>query len=173
MDGQAILVIALKGTQVLGVIDQDGLQLAVSRQVSPQQEGEMILKCLETWDRLLLFRDVHVVRHFLPLQACFIHVKDLLGLYPPLLDEGPEFIRVRSRGVSVSALSLTRALDATKGIAGLEIVESALAGNKIEYGARLLRLQVVVALHALLGVVEGHVETLTLTMIHPHDQHFL
>ena len=57
---------------------------------------------------------------------------------------------------------------------GLEIVESARAGYKIGYGTSLLRLQVVVALHGLiLGVVEGHIETLTLTMIPPCDQHLL
>ena len=57
---------------------------------------------------------------------------------------------------------------------GREIVEPARAGNKIGYGAHLLLFQVVVALHGrLLGVVEGHVETLMLPMVHPRDQHFL
>ena len=79
------------------------------------------------------------------------------GLYPP---PPSSMMRLSSSGY--------------EGIAGLEIVEPACAGNKIGYGARLLHLQVVVALHGLLiGVVEGHVEALMLTMIHPCDQHLL
>ena len=83
VDGQAIFVIALKGTQVLSMVEQDWLQLRVSGQVIPQQEGETVLKHLETWGKLLLLRDVLAVRQFLPLQAPFIHVEDLLGLVPP------------------------------------------------------------------------------------------
>ena len=55
----------------------------------------------------------------------------------------------------------------------LKLVEPPRAGSEFWYGAFLL-LQVLVALHALiLGIVEGHIETLTLSMVHPHDQHFL
>ena len=149
LEGQAVLIIALKGTRVLGIVDQDGFQLAVSSQVSPHKEGDTVLKCLETWGRLLL-HDVCAFRHLLLLQARFIHIKRLLGLVPPLLDDGRKFIRVQSSGVCISALSLTRVLDATEGIAALEIVKPALAGNKIGYGARLLRLQVLLAFHGLL-----------------------
>ena len=35
VDRQAGLIVALKGTRVLGMVDQDGLHLAVSRQASP------------------------------------------------------------------------------------------------------------------------------------------
>ena len=60
-------------------------------------------------------------------------------------------------------------------IAGLKLVKSDRAGDKSEYGAHLLLLlllQVVVAIHGLLlGVVKGHVKTLTLPTIHPRDQH--
>ena len=62
------------------MVDQDGLVFAVSRQVSPQQKGETVLKCLEAWGRLLLPNDVRAVRHFFPLQARFIHIKNLLEL---------------------------------------------------------------------------------------------
>ena len=82
MDRQAGLSIDLECTRVLGVVDQDGLELAVSHQVSPQQEGETALKCLEAWGRLLP-RDVRAVRHFFPLQARFIHIENLLGLEFP------------------------------------------------------------------------------------------
>ena len=83
MDRQAGLCITLEFTRVLGVVDQDGFQLAISRQVSPKQEGEIVLKCLEAWGRLLLPRDVCSVKHFLPLQARFIHCKHPMGLVPP------------------------------------------------------------------------------------------
>ena len=97
-------------------------------------------------------------------------MKDLLGLVSPLLDDGPEFIRVQSRGISVSALSLPRALDAMEGIAGLEVIKPPRASNKFWYGARLLYLQVVVALHCLpLGVVKCHAEALTLPVVYPRD----
>ena len=39
MDRQAGLFIARECTRVLGMVHQDGLELAVSHQVSPQQEG--------------------------------------------------------------------------------------------------------------------------------------
>ena len=61
MDRHAGLIIPLECTRVLGMVDKDGLELAVSCQVSPQQEGEMILKCLEARGRLLLPRDVCAV----------------------------------------------------------------------------------------------------------------
>ena len=67
------------------------------------------MKCFEAWGRLLP-RDIHAFRHFLPLQACFIHIKDLLGLVPPILDDGPETIWVGNSGALVSALSLSREL---------------------------------------------------------------
>ena len=47
VDRQVGLIRALKGTRVLGVVDQDGLQFAVSHQVSPQQEGETVLNALK------------------------------------------------------------------------------------------------------------------------------
>ena len=40
VDRQAGLIITLECTRVLGVVNQDGLEFAVSRQVSLQQEGE-------------------------------------------------------------------------------------------------------------------------------------
>ena len=92
VDRQAALIIPLECMRVLSVVDQDGLQLAVSRQVSPQQEGEMVLERFEARGRLLLLRDVRAFWHFLPPQARFIHIKYLLGLVPPLLDDGPETI---------------------------------------------------------------------------------
>ena len=170
VDGQAVLIVALKGTRVLSVVHQDGLELAVSRQVHPQQEGETILESLEAWARLLLLGDVRVFRHFLPLQARFIHVEDLLGLVTPLLDDDPEFVRIRSSDIDVSAFSLPRALDAMKGMTGLEIVKPAHAGYKIGYGARLLRLQVFIDFQdPLFGVVESHAQALPLAMVHPCD----
>ena len=89
------------------MVDQDGLDLAVSHQVSPQQEGETVLKCLEARGRLLLPCDVRAVRHFFPLQARLIHVEHLLGLLPSLLNDGPETIWIGSSGVLVSSLSLS------------------------------------------------------------------
>ena len=106
---QAALIVTLECSRFLGVVDQDGLELAVSRQVSPQLEGDTVLKRFEARGRLLLPRDVRAVRHFLP-QACFIHVNNLLGLVPPVLNDGPETIWVGSSGVLLSALSLSRAL---------------------------------------------------------------
>ena len=82
MERQAGLFIALECTRVLSVIHHDGLELAVSHQVSPQQKGEMVLECFEARGRLLPC-DVCAFRHLLPLQACLIHVEYLLGLVPP------------------------------------------------------------------------------------------
>ena len=62
VDRQAALIVALKGTWVLGVVHQDGLEFAFSRQVRPQQEGETFLERLEAWDRLL--GDARAFRHF-------------------------------------------------------------------------------------------------------------
>ena len=110
MGRQAGLIIPLECTRVLGVIDQDGLELAFSSQVSPQQEGETVLKCLEARGRLFLPRDVRAVRHFLPQQAHLIYVEYLLGLVPPLLDhldDGPETIWVGSSGIIFGTLSLS------------------------------------------------------------------
>ena len=94
VDRQAGLIITLECTLVLGVVDQDGLEFGVSRQVSLQQEGETVLGCFEARGRLHLPRDVRAFRHLLPLQACFIHVKYLLGLVTTLLDDGPQTIQV-------------------------------------------------------------------------------
>ena len=44
VDRHAGLIVSLEHTRV---VDQDRFELAVSRQVSPQQEGEKVLKCLE------------------------------------------------------------------------------------------------------------------------------
>ena len=174
MDKQARLCIALECMRVLGVIHNDGLQLAVSRQVGPQQKGETVLKCLEARGRLLLPRDVHAVRHFFPLQAHSINVKHLLGIAPLLLDDGPETIWVGSSGIFVSALSLYRALYIREPITGLKLIKPARVGNKLGYGARLLLLEVVEAIHGLLfGVTKGHIQALTLPMIHLRDQHLL
>ena len=83
MDRQAGLSTDLECMRFLGVVDQDGLQLAVSRQVSPQQDGKTVLERFEARGRLLLPRDVSAFRHLLPLQAHFIHVEHLLGIVPP------------------------------------------------------------------------------------------
>ena len=124
----------------------------------PQQEGAAILECLKSRGRLLLPRDVRAVRCLLSMEARLIHIKHLVGRVPPLLDDGLEFVQERSSGVGVSAPSLTRVPDATEGRAGLELVEPALAGYKFWYGAHLLRLQVVVAVHGLpFDVVRRHV----------------
>ena len=80
VDRQAGIVVTLEYTRVLFIVDQDELKFAVSCQVSPQQEGETVLKCHEARGTLLLPRDVREVRHCLPLLARFIHIKDLLGL---------------------------------------------------------------------------------------------
>ena len=85
MDRQVGLCIVLECTRVLGLVHHDMLKLAVSRQVSPQHEGEMVLERFEARGRLLLPLDVQAFRHFLPLQAHFIHVEHLLGLVPPSL----------------------------------------------------------------------------------------
>ena len=53
---------------------------------------------------------------------------------------------------------------------GLKLVKPARAGVEFGYAARLLLLQVAEALHGLLfGVVEGHVQALRLSMIHPRE----
>ena len=130
------------------MVDQDELEFAVSHQVSPQQEGETALKYLEARDRVLLPRDVHAVRHFLSLQACFIHVEDLLGLVPSLLlDNVPEMIWVGSSGIFIGSLGLFQALYIMKPIADLKVVKAAHADVEFWYGARLLLLQVAEAFH--------------------------
>ena len=106
MDRQAGLFIALECKKVLSLVHHDGLEFAVSHQVSPQQEGETVFERSETQGRLLLPHDVRSFRHLLPLQACFIHVEHLLGLVPLLLDDGLKTIWVGSSGVLVDALSL-------------------------------------------------------------------
>ena len=59
-------------------------------------------------------------------------------------------------------------------IVHLKLIKQTDAGNKIRHGAGVLLLQVAVALHGLLlGVVKGHVKSLTLPMVHPCDQHLL
>ena len=55
VDGQAVLIVALKGTRVLGVVHQDGLKLAVSRQVRPQQEGETVLEAWADFSSLVMY----------------------------------------------------------------------------------------------------------------------
>ena len=69
MDRQDGLFIALECTRVPGIVHHDGLEFAVSRQFSPQQEGEIVLECFKARGRLLLPRDVCAFRHLLPLQA--------------------------------------------------------------------------------------------------------
>ena len=151
------------------MVDQDWLEFAVSCQVSPQQEGEMVLECFEAWGRLLLLCDVRTFRHLLPVQARFIHVENLLGLVSPLLNDGPETIWVGSSIVVVGAHSLSRALNIMEEpIAGLKLLKPARAGRELGYGAGLLLLQVVVAIHGLiLGVIKGHIKALMLPLIHP------
>ena len=174
MDRQAGLFITFECTGVLSVVDQDGLELAVSRQVGPQKEGEMVLKCFEARGRLLLSRDVRAFRLVFPLQACFIHIKNLLGVVTPLLDDGLETIWVGSSGVLFSVFSFSRVLYVMEPIVSLKLIKPGLAGYEIVYGAGLLSLQEAVAIHGfLLGVVKGHVKALMLPLIHLHDQHFI
>ena len=105
VDRQAGLIITLECTRVLDVVLQDGRQLAVSRQVSLQEEGETVLERFEARGRLLLPRDVRAFRQ-LPLQTCFIHVKHLLRLVNP--PPPPSMMTLRRSGyeavVSLSAL---------------------------------------------------------------------
>ena len=79
---------------------------------------------------------MRAVRHFLPLQARFIHVEDLPGLVFPILDDGPEMIWVGIRGILISALSLSRVLYVMELIAVLELIKPASAGDELGYGAR-------------------------------------
>ena len=59
-------------------------------------------------------------------------------------------------------------------IAHLKLIKPACAGDEIKHGADFLLLQIVEALHCLvLGVIEGHVNTLVLPIVHPRDQHHL
>ena len=83
MDRQARLCIALECTKVLGVIHNDGLQLAVCCQVSPQQEGETVLKWLEAPGRLLLPHDVLQSRIFFQCRPVPSTLNTCWGLYPP------------------------------------------------------------------------------------------
>ena len=175
IDRQDGLFIALECTRVFSVVHQEGLEFAVSCQVSPQYEGETVLERFEARGRLLLPCDVHAFKH-LPLQTCCIHVEDLLGLVtpPPPLNDDPETIWVGSSGVLVGALSFSRVLNVMEPIAHLKLIRPAHAGRELGYRASLLLLQVVVAIHGLiLGVVKGPIKALTLPLIHPHDQHFL
>ena len=58
----------------------------------------------------------------------------------------------------VDRLGVIKALHIMKPIAGLKLVEPAHGGVEFWYGASLVFLEVVVALHGLLfGVVKGHV----------------
>ena len=83
VDRQAGLFIAPECTRGLGMVHHDRLKLAVSLQVSPQQEGETVLEHFEALGRLLLPRDVRAFRYFLSLQARVIHIEHLLGLVTP------------------------------------------------------------------------------------------
>ena len=78
MDRQAGLFIALECTRVLGMVDQDRLELAVFRQVSPQREGETVLKCFEARGRFLP-RDVNV--HSIALQWAVVVLGDWVDGY--------------------------------------------------------------------------------------------
>ena len=79
---------------------------------------------------------------------------------------------VRSSGVLVGALDLSRVLDAMEAMVHLKPIKPARAGNKIEQGLSLLL--IVEALHRpVFCVVKGYVNTLALPMVHPSDQHFL
>ena len=80
---ERVLGVPLKGTWVLSMVHQEGLEFAIPRQVRPQQEGETVLECLEAWGRLLFLCNVRAFRHFLPLKARFIHIENLLGLVTP------------------------------------------------------------------------------------------
>ena len=53
IDGQDALIILLECIRVLCMIRHDRLELAVSSQVSSQQEGKMVLERFEAWGRLL------------------------------------------------------------------------------------------------------------------------
>ena len=66
VDGQAFLFIAFKDMRGLCMVDQDGLYLTVSRQVSPEQEGETVLISLKSGGTLLLPRDVCAFSHLFP-----------------------------------------------------------------------------------------------------------
>ena len=66
MDRQAVLFIALKGTRVLSVVDQDRLQFVFSGQVSLKQEDETLLVSLKSGGTLLPL-DVCAFRHLFPL----------------------------------------------------------------------------------------------------------
>ena len=154
---EQVLGVTLKGTRVLGVVHQDGLQLTVPRQVRPQQEGETVLICLEAWVRLLFLCNVRAFKHFLPLKVRFVHIENLLGLVTPLLDHSPQLVRESSSSVSISALRLTRALDASEGMSGLEIKKPAPAGHKLWDGAGFLGFEVFVHLQGLLlGILRRH-----------------
>ena len=56
MDRQVGFIIALECTKVFGVVHHHRLELAVSCQVSPQQEGETVLESFEAPGRLLVLR---------------------------------------------------------------------------------------------------------------------
>ena len=171
MDWQAGFVIALKCMRVVGVIHHDRLKVAVSSQVSSQQEGETVLECFEACGRLLLPHDVCAFRHLLPLQACFIHVENLLGLVLPLLDDGLEQSGYKAAASSSALLASPERLMLWKPQRILKLIKPACAGDEIGHGAGLLFLQIVEALHRLvLGVIEGLVNALTLPMVHPCDQ---
>ena len=71
VDGQAVLIVAPKGTRVLGVVHQDELELAVYRQVRPQQEGETVLERLEAFGKLLFLGDVTAFRQFFSIAGPF------------------------------------------------------------------------------------------------------
>ena len=62
------------------MVHHHGFKLAVSRQVSPQQEGETVLECFEARGRLLLPRDVCTFRHLLTLKLVSSMLNTCWGL---------------------------------------------------------------------------------------------
>ena len=82
VDRQTGLSIALECARVLSVVDQDGLELAVSSQVSPQKEGETVLKCLEAWadfSSLVMYVRSGISFHCRPVSSM---LNSCWGLYP-------------------------------------------------------------------------------------------
>ena len=157
------------------MVDQDGLELAVSNQVSPHPSRRVkpslnVLKPRADFSSIVMYVRSGIFFHCRPISSM---LKTCGGLYP-LLDDGPETIWVVSSGALVGPLSLSPAFYIMEPKAGLKLIKPVRTGDEIGYGTGLLLLQEAVAIPVLLlGVVKGHVKALTPLLIHPCDQHFL
>ena len=82
VDRQTGLIVALECTKVLGMVDQNELELALSCQVSPQQDGESlnVLKPGADFSSFVMYVRTGIFFHCKPISSM---LKTCWVLYPP------------------------------------------------------------------------------------------